>query len=152
MNNKGVTLIELLVVIVVIGIISAFAVPAVSGFIDTAREQAVYQDAIAIRNAAQWYCAQPDTDCVQVAGGVNATTWDTLTDEQGIEFNEIRNELDSFDDGNYSTGNDFWLAYQRTNGEWRIRLEANGTGDFEWNDNQGDPVDEEPSDANVDDN
>jgi type IV pilus assembly protein PilA len=150
MNNKGVTLIELLVVIVVIGIISAFAVPAVGGFIDSARQQAVYQDAIAVRNAAQWYCAQPDNTCLQD----NGSDWAAKTDFNALDYGDIDQDMDSFDDGNYVTSNNYWIAYQRTDGSWRIRLEANGTnsGDWEWNDGQNDPVEEEATDANVDDN
>lgn len=62
-NNKGVTLIELLIVIVVMGIIAAFAIPAVGTIIENTNQDAVVADAIAVENAAKLYCAQ--TQCAE---------------------------------------------------------------------------------------
>jgi type IV pilus assembly protein PilA len=61
-NNKGVTLVELLIVIVVMGIIAAFAVPAVGQIIENQQKSAVYADALAIEQAVELICT--DTICV----------------------------------------------------------------------------------------
>ncbi|QMS85927.1 prepilin-type N-terminal cleavage/methylation domain-containing protein [Candidatus Xianfuyuplasma coldseepsis] len=123
MNNKGVTLIELLIVIVVIGIISAFAVPAVGSFLETAQRQAVYQDAVAVRNAAANYCAQPTVTC---------------TSTQELTMTELATYLDGFDKTKYDvddTGtDDLTIATGNGSGGWTITLEAVAVnqGDFEW--------------------
>jgi type IV pilus assembly protein PilA len=141
-NNKGVTLIELLIVIVVIGIISAFAVPAVGNFLDSARQQSVYQDAVAVRNAAAWYCAQPENPtCV-----ADPTTGTELT------YAQLAGNLEGFDASAYDT-TAYIAKYVGTN-EWDVNLEADGanSGDYEWNASQGDPLNSDAGDANPDNN
>ena len=71
-NNKGVTLVELLIVIVVMGIIAAFAIPAVGTIIDNTQKDAIVADAIAVDNASNLYCAQ--TTC----GDTEELTWALL--------------------------------------------------------------------------
>ena len=56
-NNKGVTLVELLIVIVVMGIIAAFAIPAVGTIISNTNDDAIVADAMAVENGARLYCA-----------------------------------------------------------------------------------------------
>lgn len=141
MNNKGVTLIELLIVIVVIGIISAFAVPAVSSFLDNAKKQAVYQDAVAIRNAAAYYCAAPANTCAA---------------DQELTITELATYLDSFDESKYEmddTGTDDYVLATLSSGDWLVTLESvdDGTGGvYEWNNAQADPVNASSNDVNVD--
>ena len=43
-NNKGVTLVELLIVIVVMGIIAAFAIPAVGTIIENTQKDSMLLD------------------------------------------------------------------------------------------------------------
>lgn len=144
MNNKGVTLIELLIVIVVIGIISAFAVPAVGQFLENAEKQAVYQDAIAVRNAAELYCSY-DASC---------------TTTQNLTYDNLSKYLDSFDESLYeycATGNTNYIARKLATGGWQVRLEALGNGNanghqWEWASNAvatptttTDPVDADSS-------
>ena len=95
-NNKGVTLVELLIVIVVMGIIAAFAIPAVGTIIENTNKDAVVSDALAIENGARLYCAQStcapaqaltwnqvkpyvegltEADYVLIAGIIAAATW-----------------------------------------------------------------------------
>jgi type IV pilus assembly protein PilA len=144
MNNKGVTLIELLIVIVVIGIISAFAVPAVGNFLDSAKQQAVYQDAVAVRNAAAWYCGQAANTCIAedadgVADNGTALTYANLSDN-----------LDGFDDSLYVTTGA--IAELESTNTWQITLESDGTatGDYEWV-STTDPVNGSTADVTVDD-
>ena len=54
-SNKGVTLIELLIVIVIIGIISAFAIPAVGNLREKAEIAAIKAELETIANAAYGY-------------------------------------------------------------------------------------------------
>jgi len=123
MNNKGVTLIELLIVIVVIGIISAFAVPAVGQFLENAQKSAVLQDAIAVRNAAENYCGYTGT-CAA---------------DETLSYNDLDTYLTSFSSGDYlqtdGTDNDVTLATRTATG-WQVVLEAGtaaaGEGDWEY--------------------
>lgn len=145
-NNKGVTLIELLIVIVVIGIISAFAVPAVSSFLDNAKKQAVYQDAVAVRNAAAYYCAAPANTC---------------SDGEELTMTELATYLDSFDKTKYDvddTGtDDLTIAtYTAATNSWQITLEGvdvitTGTGEYEWV-TTVDPVNGDSGDVTLDAN
>jgi type IV pilus assembly protein PilA len=61
-NEKGLTLIELLVVIVILGIISAIAIPAVGGLISKTEDDAIVAEAVQIINAAKLYVASEDPD------------------------------------------------------------------------------------------
>ena len=140
MNNKGVTLIELLIVIVVIGIISAFAVPAVSNFLERAQKQSIYQDAVAVRNAAAYYCAEPTVTC---------------TDGEELIYSQISSYLDGFDATIYDTGaTDILATYTAASNSWAVTLERTTDGategGFEWNDGQADPIVASADDVNED--
>jgi prepilin-type N-terminal cleavage/methylation domain-containing protein len=61
-NQKGLTLIELLAVIVVLGIVSAIAVPAVAGVIDKSKDRADVATDLVVKQAALSYIlANSDT-------------------------------------------------------------------------------------------
>ncbi|MGG3469253.1 type II secretion system protein [Neobacillus pocheonensis] len=62
-EQKGFTLIELLAVIVILGIIAAIAIPAISNVINKSDNKSNVQDAILIIDAAKMYVAdsQPKT-------------------------------------------------------------------------------------------
>jgi type IV pilus assembly protein PilA len=119
MNNKGVTLIELLIVIVVLGIISAFAIPAVGTIITNTEKDAIVADAIAIENAAKLYCAQT-----------------TCTASQTLEYSDLDPYVQSFNDAYYVTTAGTVLATKQANGDWSVTLEGagdnTGTDDWEW--------------------
>jgi type IV pilus assembly protein PilA len=122
MNNKGVTLIELLIVIVVLGIISAFAIPAVGTIIENTEKDAILADAIAIENAAKLYCAQT-----------------TCTSSQTLDWDDLSAYVSSFDDDYYEETDPLDTAAIATlsGGEWQVTLERNGTGtaatdEWEW--------------------
>jgi len=59
-NERGLTLVELLAVIVILGVISAVAVPSIGNIIQKSKEDAVKADAIAILNAAKLYVMEED--------------------------------------------------------------------------------------------
>jgi type IV pilus assembly protein PilA len=52
-NQRGLTLVELLAVIVILGIISAIAVPSIGGIIDKSKKDAQVAEAIQIISAAK---------------------------------------------------------------------------------------------------
>jgi type IV pilus assembly protein PilA len=54
-NQRGMTLVELLAVIVILGIISAIAVPSIGGLIDKTKKDASVAEGIQIINAAKLY-------------------------------------------------------------------------------------------------
>ncbi len=72
-NNKGVTLVELLIVIVVMGIIAAFAIPAVGTIIENTNKDAVVADAMALENGARLYCASTQSTTCTAGGTFNST-------------------------------------------------------------------------------
>ena len=125
MNNKGVTLIELLIVIVVIGIISAFAVPAVGKFLENAEKSAILQDAIAVEVAAENYCA-----------------YNSCASNETLDWDELKEYLGNFDDSYYqdcTLGDNTTIARLQANGDWYVFLERRGgsggassTSDWEW--------------------
>ncbi len=144
MNNKGVTLIELLIVIVVIGIISAFAVPAVSNYLEGAERQAVYQQAVAIRNAADTYCSY-EASC---------------SNGETIQWNQISDTVNGIDEATFGLDvDDTIVVATLSNGSWQVSLEAvtesggSPAGDWEWV-TATDPVDADSSETyvTVDDN
>ncbi|WP_246586501.1 type II secretion system protein [Cytobacillus gottheilii] len=55
LNEKGLTLIELLAVIVILGIVAAIAVMSITNVIQKARDQAFVGNAIALKEAADFY-------------------------------------------------------------------------------------------------
>lgn len=127
MNNKGVTLIELLIVIVVLGIISAFAIPAVGTIISNTEKDAIVADAIAIENAAKLYCAS--NSC----GASETLTYDQLSPY-----------VQSFDATYYEdcVALDTDAIASKVSGDWQVNLERSntivgdtgfaGSDDWEW--------------------
>jgi type IV pilus assembly protein PilA len=56
-NQRGLTLVELLAVIVILGIISAIAVPSIGNIIQKSKVDAVRADAVIVLNAGKLYLA-----------------------------------------------------------------------------------------------
>ncbi|MCL6572081.1 MAG: type II secretion system GspH family protein [Bacillus sp. (in: Bacteria)] len=83
-EQKGFTLIELLAVIVILGIIMAIAVPAISNVMNKSEVKAQAQEGVQIINAAKMYVAN-ESDAVKDAGGgtyVSSTGLGTLDKAQ----------------------------------------------------------------------
>ncbi len=138
MNNKGVTLVELIIVIVIIGIISAFSVPAVGRYLENAQKSAVLEDARQVRNAA-------DNFCNEQGGCATGTlyTWTASTVEDEDE--------DLSDDGllsNFSVEDYAIVTATKTDSGWTVVLEAAGDASGDWEFNPTTATD--PNDATVD--
>lgn len=135
MNKKGVTLVELIIVIVIIGIISAFAVPAVGRYLTNAQQSAVLRDAQEFRSAANSLCIE------------QSCTVDTVYDYAALE-----DLIDNFDDGAYES-----MTATKTADGWTVELEAAGENSGNWEYvSSTDPIDaslsDDPNPVTVDDN
>ena len=123
-NNKGVTLVELLIVIVVMGIIAAFAIPAVGTIIDNTQQDAIVADAIAVENAANLYCAQTTCSLTQSLTWADVEPYVEGIDATYYEFDLIASVgVDGLGDTEVAL---------KGSGLWTVTLTADTTGEYEW--------------------
>ncbi|HZG60700.1 MAG TPA: type II secretion system protein [Anoxybacillus sp.] len=109
-NEKGLTLIELLAVVVILGIISAIAVPSIGGLIDNSKKDAHVANAQQMINAAKIYVAG---NAKKLSSGDNDLLLkdmykEGLLDPMKDPDTGVVNRLDS--NGNPETGNGYNLS------------------------------------------
>ena len=115
-NNKGVTLVELLIVIVVMGIIAAFAIPAVGTIIENTQKDAILADALAVENGAKLYCAQT-----------------TCTTTQTLSWTEIAPYVEGLDTSYYVIGDTpDTIVATKASGVWGVDLEVATVNAGDW--------------------
>lgn len=100
--------------IVVMGIISAFAIPATGQIIDNTQRDVILADALAIETAAKLYCSQ-----------------EMCEDDQELTYSNLEAYLMNFDSSYYNLTNRNGVVAIKVNGEWTVDLEAAGTGNYE---------------------
>jgi type IV pilus assembly protein PilA len=83
-NERGLTLIELLAVIVILGIISAIAIPAIGGMIDNSKKDAHVSNAQQMINAAK-IAVTSDKDLVPANGNAKIITLAYLENKGYLE-------------------------------------------------------------------
>lgn len=96
-NENGLTLVELLAVVVILGIISAIAVPSIGGLIDNSRKDAHVANAQQMINAAK--IAVAGDSALQQSG--NGTIYVTL---EYLMTNGYIESMDDPDGGTYTAG------------------------------------------------
>lgn len=98
-NQRGLTLVELLAVIVILGIISAIAVPSIGNIIEKSKDNAAVSDALQIINAAKlahaadhdgssWNQTALDDYLSNVSDDAFTVTFDTATNTYSISGHE----------------------------------------------------------------
>lgn len=144
-NNKGVTLVELIIVIVIIGIISAFTVPAVGRYLENAQKSAVLEDARQIRNASDNYCAEQGGCAVGIT-----YFWVDVTTDLGADSATVKDLSGEELVSNFGGATDYnQVSAVKTTTGWNVLLVAVDSGAWEWD--LGDPLNAVVDDVDAND-
>lgn len=93
-NKKGFTLVELIVVLVILAILAALLVPALTGYIDKAREQSLTSEASMVLTAAQATVSEAyGTGALKVENGAEGSITKTISDADKKTAAEQINQL-----------------------------------------------------------
>jgi len=103
-DQRGLTLVELLAVVVILGIISAIAVPSIGGLIDNTKEDAKVAEGIQIVNAAKLFVASKSPVSGTVIGskeldsyldGIDDNTYNVTVSESAGKYTYLLKKHDS---------------------------------------------------------
>ena len=97
-----------------LGIIFAFAIPAVGQIIINSEKDILLNDARIIEQVAEMYCDE-----------------EICTDNQELTYEDIGDDIIGFDRSFYDFENDDVIA-KKDNGRWKIYLERQGVGEYEF--------------------
>ena len=103
-----------LIFVFVLGIIFAFAIPAVGQIIINSEKDILLNDARVIEQVAIMYCDK-----------------EICTDNQELTYEDIGGDIIGFDRSFYDFENDDVIA-KKSNGEWQIYLERQGVAEYEF--------------------
>lgn len=134
-NERGLTLIELLAVIVILGIISAIAIPAIGGLIDNSKKDAHVSNAQQMINAAK-IAVTADKDLIPPSG---QTTQITLGDLENNGYLETLKDPDGDKTTYNRTASKVIITNNNNKLSYSVKL-INGTRGVQNSD--GSPVDE----------
>lgn len=81
-KKKGFTLVELIVVLVILAILAALLIPALTGYIDKAKEKSITAETRQTVMAAQTITDEVYADASTPTDASGITTWQTGTDEK----------------------------------------------------------------------
>lgn len=85
-NKKGFTLVELIVVLVILAILAALLIPALTGYIDKAKNKSIVAETRSVVMAAQTLADEAYAKA-DVSGAVTFTK--TTTDTTGIQYSAV---------------------------------------------------------------
>ena len=144
-NKKGFTLVELIVVLVILAILAALLVPALTGYIDKAKEKKVIAETRMVVMAVQTVASETYGSLNNLADD-DPANWATTPDigensgEEGIRITEIKKLAEVFDSNPKATfyAEITWDAHIKTvqydNGTYTCTYtadsEASGTGSY----------------------
>ena len=97
------------------GIIAAFAVPAIGQIIENTNKSMIYADALAVEQAANIYCLDILCD-----------------DNQSLTWTQLQANIEDIDTTYYDVTNNSGIIATKTASGWTIDLEAVGTGEWEF--------------------